>query len=501
MSILALLCGKSRNPERNRGLEAVSVSLFDTMTDMMGYPLTYTQHSGIDQQPLGMSSPAVAPYGAIARPTSRRSSWGTTNDREWQRLAREILHRDDLADDERFRTNSDRCRNRAVLDEAIGTWCAQHDLAHVQKTADEAGIGNSRYNVPSEVLEHPQLSERDRWRTIDTPAGPVRAILPPPIVAGREPRMDPVPRSRRAHRPRPVRFRILTVGDRGSAPAGRGGPGVPAMTASELRIDGPVLLHDDLDGVRTLTLNRPPAGRTRSTRNSGGCLRDALDDAGTDRTCVRWWSPVPPVRSARARTSRTPGVAHPMRKMRVLTDVALLLHELPVPTVAKVNGVAVGAGWNLALGCDLVVATPESTFSQIFTKRGGLSLDLGGSWLLPKLIGLQQAKRLALLAETIDAEQALAMNLVTWVVPGDEIDGSSTTSRAGWWRVHRLRSPRPRRCSTRVPTGLCATLSRARRGHRQRISRRWTPPEAFSAFAEKREPRFTGRWAVGRDKQ
>lgn len=193
LSILALLCGKSRNPERNRGLEAVSVSLFDTMTDMMGYPLTYTQHSGIDQQPLGMSSPAVAPYGAYRTADEQTVVLGTTNDREWQRLAREILHRDDLADDERFRTNSDRCRNRAVLDEAIGTWCAQHDLAHVQKTADEAGIGNSRYNVPSEVLEHPQLSERDRWRTIDTPAGPVRAILPPPIVAGREPRMDPVP--------------------------------------------------------------------------------------------------------------------------------------------------------------------------------------------------------------------------------------------------------------------------------------------------------------------
>ena len=193
LSILALLCGKSRNPERNRGLEAVSVSLFDTMTDMMGYPLTYTQHSGVDQQPLGMSSPAVAPYGAYRTADDQTVVLGTTNDREWQRLAREILQRDDLADDERFRTNSDRVRNRAVLDEAIVEWCARHDLAHVQKTADEAGIGNSRYNVPSEVLVHPQLSERDRWRTIGTPAGPIRAILPPPIVAGRELRMDPVP--------------------------------------------------------------------------------------------------------------------------------------------------------------------------------------------------------------------------------------------------------------------------------------------------------------------
>jgi len=193
LSILALLLGKARNPERNRGLEAVSVSLFDTMTDMMGYPLTYTQHSGVNQQPLGMSSPAVAPYGAYRTADEQTVVLGTTNDREWQRLAREILQRDDLAEDERFRTNSDRVRNRAVLDEAIGEWCARHDLAHVQKTADEAGIGNSRYNIPSEVLAHPQLSERDRWRTLDTPAGSIQAILPPPIIAGRELRMDPVP--------------------------------------------------------------------------------------------------------------------------------------------------------------------------------------------------------------------------------------------------------------------------------------------------------------------
>ena len=86
-----------------------------------------------------------------------------------------------------------------------------------------------------------------------------------------------------------------------------------------------------------------------------------------------------------------------------------------------VTGVAVGAGWNLALGCDFVVATSESTFSQIFAKRG-LSIDLGGSWLLPRLVGLAQAKRLALLAETIDADEAHALGLVTWVVAADQID-------------------------------------------------------------------------------
>jgi len=190
LSILALLF--SRDGRARRG-GAVNVSLFDTMAELMGYPLTYTQHSGIDQQPLGMSSPAVSPYGAFATADGQTVVLGTTNDREWQRLARDIIQRPDLADDARFTTNSGRCAHRDVLNEAIGSWCATNDLADIQKIADDAGIGNSRYNLPSEVLVHPQLSERDRWRRVDTPAGPITAILPPPIIDGFEFLMRAVP--------------------------------------------------------------------------------------------------------------------------------------------------------------------------------------------------------------------------------------------------------------------------------------------------------------------
>ena len=201
LSVLAMLCGRSRpagdiegrNREKTRDGTAVRVSLFDTATELMGYHLNYTRHSGIDQQPLGMSSPAVAPYGTYRTADDQMVVLGTTNDAEWQRLARDILQRSDLAVNERYRTNTGRVIHRAVLDEAVGTWCAQHDLAHIQKTADAAGIGNARYNVPSEVLEHPQLAARDRWRHIDTPNGPVPALLPPPVIAGYEPPMGAVP--------------------------------------------------------------------------------------------------------------------------------------------------------------------------------------------------------------------------------------------------------------------------------------------------------------------
>ncbi|AQT79265.1 formyl-CoA transferase [Mycolicibacterium litorale] len=190
LSIMALL--RSREHGGGRG-GAVNVSLFDTMMDLMGYPLTYTQHSGVDQQPLGMSSPAVAPYGAYDTADGQTVVLGTTNDREWQRLAREVIERPDLADDPRLAGNAARVAHRAELDEAIQSWCVRHDFEHIQKTADTAGIGNARYNLPSDVVNHPQLTARDRWRTVQTTNGPIRAILPPPIIDGYEQPMGAVP--------------------------------------------------------------------------------------------------------------------------------------------------------------------------------------------------------------------------------------------------------------------------------------------------------------------
>jgi itaconate CoA-transferase len=192
LSIMALLLGRARSGA-TEAAPAVAVSLLDTMTDIMGYQLTYTQHSGIDQEPLGMSSPAVAPYGSFGTRDGQTVVLGTTNDREWQRLAREIIERPDLADDPRFATNPQRCANRDELNAAIESWCAQHDLDDIQRIADAAGIGNSRYNKPSEVIAHEHLKARDRWRQVDTPNGEIAALLPPPVISGLELGMGAVP--------------------------------------------------------------------------------------------------------------------------------------------------------------------------------------------------------------------------------------------------------------------------------------------------------------------
>ncbi|MEV0248152.1 enoyl-CoA hydratase [Nocardia sp. NPDC050712] len=256
----------------------------------------------------------------------------------------------------------------------------------------------------------------------------------------------------------------------------------------------PDLLVTDHDGVRTLTLNRPRR-KNAVTWEMWARLRDALIAAGDD----------PDVRvlvltgaggafcSGADVSVLTAG--HPARKMRLLSQVALQLQELPMPAIAKVDGVAVGAGWNLTLGCDFVVATPESTFAQIFARRG-LSVDLGGSWLLPHLVGPQQAKRLALLAETIDAAQARELNLVTWVVPGAEIDGFVDDLAA------RLAAGPPvalAQTKALLNEGASSDLrtALAAEARAQGINFATTDaPEAFSAFTEKREPRFTGGWAM-----
>lgn len=192
MSIVALLYGRAKQPAASAA-PSVELSLFDVMTDVMGYALTYTQHSGIDQEPLGVGSPAVAPYGAFPTRDGQTVVLGTTNDREWQRVARDIIDRPDLADDARFATNPDRCANREILDDAIGSWCVRHDLVDIQKKADDAGIGNARYNRPSEVVVHPQLTARDRWRSVGTPKGDIQALRPPPVISDFEQPMGAVP--------------------------------------------------------------------------------------------------------------------------------------------------------------------------------------------------------------------------------------------------------------------------------------------------------------------
>lgn len=114
-----------------------------------------------------------------------------------------------------------------------------------------------------------------------------------------------------------------------------------------------------------------------------------------------------------------PSAAENAERMRTTVNrAALALHRTDKPTIAAVDGVAVGAGMNLAIGCDIVIATDRARFAEVFVRRG-LTLDFGGTWLLPRLVGLQRARELALTGRIVHADEALRIGLVTEVVPPD----------------------------------------------------------------------------------
>ena len=155
---------------------------------------------------------------------------------------------------------------------------------------------------------------------------------------------------------------------------------------------------------------------------------------------------------------------------------------------------AVGAGWNIALGCDLVAAADDARFSQIFSRRG-LSLDFGGSWLLPRLVGAQQAKRLALLAEILSAAEAQRLGLVTWTVPGAELDALVHDVAA---RLALLPPVAVAQTKDLLHAGSSSTMTEALAAEARAQTVNFATDDtaaAFAAFRERREPDFTGRWA------
>jgi enoyl-CoA hydratase/carnithine racemase len=183
---------------------------------------------------------------------------------------------------------------------------------------------------------------------------------------------------------------------------------------------------------------------------------------------------------------------HQLDLMHHFGWVGLALHEIPKPTIAKVNGVAVGAGLNLALGCDLVVAGESARFSEIFVKRG-LAIDLGGSWLLPRLVGLHKAKELALLGDMLDAKEAERIGIVNRVVPDAQLDAFV----ADWAGRLAAGPPLALQMTKRMIT-MGASLSLSEALHQEAMAQSVTgasedTAEAMRAFFQKREPVFKGR--------
>src|SRR5436190_4941626 len=158
---------------------AISIAMFDVVTDWMSWALHQARFTGVDPPRLGIGSPVVAPYGAYRTTDDQMVVFGTTNDGEWRRLATVMLERPDLAEDARYATNSDRCRHRDELNHVIADWTARHTYGEATAAAEAAAIGWARFNSPAEVVAHPQLSERKRWVSTTAPGGPFDSLRPP----------------------------------------------------------------------------------------------------------------------------------------------------------------------------------------------------------------------------------------------------------------------------------------------------------------------------------
>ncbi len=185
---------------------------------------------------------------------------------------------------------------------------------------------------------------------------------------------------------------------------------------------------DRKDGIATITLRRPEkrnALTPEQFERLGACFEEVAANA-EDRVLVltgegeAFCSGADLSGSGASLARISQGPVSRGQFARETLAAALKLHRVPKPTIAAVNGVAAGGGCNLALGCDIVFAAESARFAEIFVNRG-LSLDYGGTWLLPRLVGLQRAKDIAFRGDILDAREAERLGLVLEVVPDDAL--------------------------------------------------------------------------------
>ncbi|MBI4888452.1 MAG: CoA transferase, partial [Acidobacteria bacterium] len=170
----------------------IEVSLFDALAEWMGFPMYYAAYTGEELRRSGPNHVSIAPYGPF-RCANGHVYLAIQNAREWTRFCADVLRRPDVETDARFCTNEARVQNRPALHALNDEAFAPLPLDDVLARLEGARVASARMNSLREFLDHPQLSARGRWTTIDSEAGPLRALPPPVAIDGTEPVMGAVP--------------------------------------------------------------------------------------------------------------------------------------------------------------------------------------------------------------------------------------------------------------------------------------------------------------------
>ena len=171
----------------------LEVSMLEALAEWMGFPMYYGWYGGSDPVRSGASHSAIAPYGPFPCGDGGQVFLGIQNEREWAAFCTNVLDEPELATDARFATNSLRVAHRDELTAVVAKAFAGLGTDTVVERLEEAGIANARLRDLHGLVEHEQLAARDRWREVGSPAGPLRALVPPAMPDGEEPVMGPIP--------------------------------------------------------------------------------------------------------------------------------------------------------------------------------------------------------------------------------------------------------------------------------------------------------------------
>ncbi|MBX9965774.1 MAG: CoA transferase [Burkholderiales bacterium] len=188
-NILAALIQRGRTGTGCR----IDISMLESMAEWMSFPLYYAYDGASPPVRAGASHATIYPYGPFPAGDGKTVMLGLQNEREWAVFCDKVLMRPDLKTDPRFASNPLRSKARQELYPIIVETFSTMTAAQIVERLDAAQIGNAQMNDMHDVWEHAQLRARNRWVDVDTPNGPIKALLPPGVPESFDPRMDPIP--------------------------------------------------------------------------------------------------------------------------------------------------------------------------------------------------------------------------------------------------------------------------------------------------------------------